>query len=97
MPGWRTMLGGLAVWAAHFFTLYALGSVFESAPPARFGSLVATIAAVIANLAILGALRRPSAAPADDPLAFWMKSLGSLGARLSLVAVLWQGLPAVVR
>ena len=97
MPGWRTMLGGLAVWAAHFFTLYALGSIFESTAPARFGSLVATVAAVIANLAILRALRRPSAGLAGDPLARWMKSLGTLGAMLSLVAVLWQGLPAVVR
>ena len=97
MPAWRIMLGGLTVWAAHFFTLYALGSVFESTAPARFGSLVATAAAVVANLAILRTLRQPAAGPADDAFALWMKSLGALGAMLSLVAVLWQGLPAVVR
>jgi NO-binding membrane sensor protein with MHYT domain len=90
------MLGGLGVWAAHFFTLYALGSIFESSAPARFGSLVATVAAVVANLTILCTLRRPSGT-AEDSLAHWMKSLGTLGAMLSLVAVLWQGLPAAVR
>ena len=31
MTAWRIMLGGLLVWAAHFFTLYVLASVFGMA------------------------------------------------------------------
>lgn len=87
------MLGGLLVWAAHFFALYVLASVFESSMIARVGTGIATLAAVAANVGLLIAARR---AEAPDAFWRWMISLGMLGVGLSLVAVLWQGLPALI-
>ena len=87
------MLGGLLVWAAHFFALYILASVFESSMVARVGTGIATLAAVAANIGLLVVARRTVAA---DAAARWMISLGALGVALSLVAVLWQGLPALI-
>ena len=93
MPAWRIMLGGLLVWAAHFFTLYVLASVFGSSTAARLGTAAATIVAVAADVAILRAAWR---SPNGDPFGRWTASLGALGASLSFVAVLWQALPALI-
>lgn len=93
MPGWRIMLGGLLVWAAHFLAIYILASVFESSTIARIGTGIATLAAVAANIGLVVVARR---AEMPDAFARWMVSLGMLGVGLSLVAVLWQGLPALI-
>ena len=90
---WRMMLGGLLVWAAHFFTLYVLASVFASTVVARIGTGAATLVAVAANVMILRAAWRSDG---GDPFTRWTASLGALGAALSLVAVLWQAIPALV-
>ena len=87
------MLGGLLVWAAHFFTLYVLASVFGSSPAARIGTVAATLVAVAVDVVILRKVWRLGE---GDPFRRWTASLGALGAGLSLVAVLWQGLPALV-
>lgn len=88
------LLGGLIVWAVHFFALYGIASLFPGTQLARTLSLMATVPAMAANAAILwiGAAGRLRS---DDDLQSWILDLGALGAALSLVAVLWQALPAV--
>jgi hypothetical protein len=93
MPAWRIMLGGLLVWAAHFFALYVLASVFGSSIAARVGTAAATLVAVAANVFILRVVWRSAD---GDAFGRWTASLGALGAGLSLVAVLWQAMPALV-
>lgn len=93
MRAWAIVLGGLAVWAAHFFALYAIASVLPGPPEARWLALAVTVPAIAADVLILwrarGAGRRP------DPLDDWIVRLGALGAAISLVAVAWQAIPAL--
>lgn len=93
MGAWRLLLGGLTVWAAHFFALYAVASIFESSMTARLLVGALTAVALAANAAILVlALRRP----AGGAFSRWVRSLGLIGAGFSIVAVIWQGLPALI-
>lgn len=90
MRRWVLLLGGLLVWAAHFFALYIIASLFPGDAAARWLALVVTLAALAAGGAILWLnLRKQS-----DSFDRWARGLGAAGAALSLVAVLWQALPA---
>lgn len=92
MRKWATLLSGLIVWAAHFFALYIAASVFPGGDTARWLTFVATLAALTANGAILfRTLRRTS-----DAFELWVRQLGAIGAALSALAVLWQGLPGII-
>lgn len=95
MREWTILLGGLVIWAAHFFTLYAIASILPGKGEARLLVLVATLAALALDALVLrmalSALRRSSCGEAD-PL---MARAGAAGALLSLVAVAWQALPAI--
>jgi len=94
MRAWVLILAGLIVWAAHFFALYGIASVFPGLPVARWLTLAVTVPALAADGAILvHALRGRSS---DDRLDRWIAGLASLGAALSVVAVLWQGLPGLI-
>lgn len=94
MRTWLLALGGLLIWAAHFFTLYALGSVFDTTAPARIGTLAATVGAIAADLWLLR--RTAGKRPTRDRFARWIAGLAAAGAIVSLVAVAWQGLVALL-
>lgn len=88
-------LGGLLVWAADFFLLYAIGSIFLTTTLARIlVGLVTAAAAPAALVLVVLAWRRHSAA--TNPLEQWMTLLSGLMASIAFVAVLWQGLPALL-
>lgn len=88
MKTWLTLLGGLLVWTVHFFGLYAIG---EIAPHA--GLVIGfTVFCLAADIWLLLFIRR---LPGDDAFAAWRRSVASIGAGLSLLAVCWQGLPAL--
>lgn len=93
MAAWRSMLGGLLVWAAHFFTLYILASVFGTSAEARIGTVAATLIALgVATHLLRQALRSSD----PDPLFRWMASVKALAATVVIVAVVWQALPALI-
>jgi hypothetical protein len=89
MRSWLILLGGLIVWSVHFFGIYGIGEF----APSR-GLVLALTALCIA--ADLGLLHRSRRLPADEPFLRWRRSVAIGGALLSLVAVGWQGLPALV-
>lgn len=96
MSAWAAMLGGLLVWAAHFFALYGIASLFPGMAAARWLTVAATLAALAAAGALLvQALRRRRAAP-DHDLERWMAGLAALGSGIALVAIAYQGLPALL-
>ena len=91
---WTLLLGGLGVWAAHFFLLYGIASALPGSNAARWLTLGATAVAAAIN----GWIISMTADAADGAPGFegWTRRMALTGASLSLVAVLWQGLPALV-
>ncbi len=95
MRAWLLLLGGLIVWAGQFFLLYAIGSIFLTTTTARVLTGVATVAAIAVDVWLLSQARRAWTS-ATDGLQRWLAYCGGVLAGLSLVAVSWQGLPALL-
>lgn len=100
MRAWAFMLGGLLVWAVHFMGVYGIASIADVAARADVQASRWTVAgltvlcAAADALLILAAWRRSRHVTGE--LAPFQTSLAGLGAGFSLIAVLWQGLPALV-
>lgn len=93
MRGWTFMLGGLIVWAVHFFVLYAFASILLTTVTARVLVLLVSAACIAADgLLFAHALRKPL----SDAAEAWMRRIALLSAGLSLIAVTWQALPALL-
>jgi hypothetical protein len=95
MRTWGLMLGGLLVWTADFFLLYGIASIFLTTPIARILAIIVTVGAVAANLWLMSLSWKRYSSPASD-LERWAAWIGLLGAAVSAVAVVWQGLPAIL-
>ena len=89
------LFGGLLVWAADFFLLYAVASIMLTSPEARIASAAVTLAAVAADLWLMWRARLAARLP-EDPYDGWMAHMALLAAAISLVAVVWQGFPAIL-
>lgn len=95
MRPWALLLGGLVIWAVQFFLLYGLASIAPGTQAARTGTLIVTTACAAANVFLLVFAVR-SAARHPEEFERWLLKLSIAGTALSLVAVLWQGLPALL-
>lgn len=99
MLRWLAMFSGLLIWGLHFMGVYAIASIADvvadaDAAIARAAVGVFTAACVAALVAIFVAtLRR--ARPADDVDGLVHLS-AQVGSGVSIIAVLWQGLPVIV-
>jgi hypothetical protein len=96
---WAFMLGGLIVWALHFFgvyTLASLGDVVGAADAPAWRTAVAgfSFLCLVATLTLLAhAVRALRRASDGEPTRFGPQlAMGSAG--LGAVGVLWQALPA---
>lgn len=96
MRVWLVLLGGMIVWAVHFFALYAFASIWLTSTTTRLLTGLATAGCIAADAALLRLCLRIIAANDRDCAIFWPARVGLVGAGLSLVAVLWQGLPALI-
>jgi hypothetical protein len=96
MRSWAVLLGGLLVWTAHFFLLYGFASIFPGSWIARLLTLAVTVPALAVDSWILWVAARRRTRRAADGLDRWTSELGAAGAALSLVAVAWQALPAML-
>lgn len=96
MRRWAFALGGLIVWAAHFFLLYGIASIFPGTQLARVLTLVVTIPAVAADGLLLWAAAAMRMKEERADVAAWMVDLGGLAAAISLVAVIWQAMPPIM-
>ncbi len=93
MRAWAWLLGGLIVWTVHFFAIYIVASVFLTTTTARVLTLLVTLACLVADGWLVAQLRRPAG---GDDFNDWLRTLALIGAGISAVAVLWQGLPALI-
>lgn len=96
MSKWTLLLGGLGVWAAHFFLLYGFASVFPGTELSRILTILATVPALAADAILLWAAAARKLVPNPDELDQWIFDVSAIGAGLSFVAVVWQALPALM-
>ena len=95
MKAWAFFLGGLLVWAAHFFGVYIIGSLFPGTELARWLVLAVTLLGLGFAGAILFFLVRRRGAQ-RDALERWLLVLSGSGYALAIVAITYQGLPALL-
>jgi hypothetical protein len=95
MRSWGLFLGGLLVWAAHFFLLYSIASIFLSTLLARSLAGGATILAIGLDVMLLVKAKRRLRA-SNERLDRWLAGSGLLLAALSLIAVVWQSIAIVL-
>ncbi len=93
MRGWMSLLGGLILWAVHFFVLYAIASIFLTTPLARGLTVMATCACLAASGLLFTRMLRSDPPTAMDA---WMRAVALCGVGLAAVAIIWQGLPALL-
>jgi hypothetical protein len=93
MRAWAYMLAGLIIWTVHFFALYIVASIFLTTTIARVLTLVITVGCLAADGWLLWRL---NAARKPDGFDEWMRTLSLAGLGISFVAVLFQGLPALL-
>lgn len=88
MRSWLILLGGMLIWTAHFFGLYAIAEI------APHPGLVLALTALCLG-GDIWLLRTIARLPRDDPFTAWRRSVAAAEAGLSLLAVSWQALPAL--
>jgi hypothetical protein len=88
MSSWLMLTGGLLVWAAHFFGVYAIVSIFPSSTTSYWLAAIWTLPCLAADIWLLLYLWRLRRAGSD-----WTCFIGLTAASFSIVAILWQALP----
>lgn len=104
MKRWLFLTGGLIVWLIHFSGIYAIASVFDviasaDAPGSRWTTAALTVICLAAaGLLLVWSIRGPAflGADRDQELATFWRWIAGLGAAFALVAIVWQGLPALI-
>ena len=96
MRVWAFMLGGMIVWTVHFFALYIVASIFLTTPLSRILTGLITLACLAADGVLLAWAARLLRGGGSDQFGRWQLRLAALMAAVSLVAVFWQGLPALL-
>jgi hypothetical protein len=89
---WTMLVGGLVIWAVHFFTLYIVASIFLTTPIARVLTLLVSLVCLGANGLLFWWVRRGDAAAADG----WFRTMAVYATSVSTLAILWQALPAIL-
>lgn len=95
MRTWVYLLGGLLVWAAHFFTVYLASIIFLTSNTTRIIAGVATAVCLLAAgaLAIFGWAGRTGS---GERVGRWTHTIAALSGAAAFIAVAWQGLPALL-
>lgn len=96
MGKWTILLGGLTIWAAHFFLVYGFASIWPDQAIAHVLAGIATLAGFAANIVLLRWIIARRRQDRGDPLDRWVLDLGLFGAILSIVSIAWQGLPVLL-
>ena len=94
MGAWLVLLGGLLIWAAHFFAVYAIASIFPGTGLGRWLTIIATVIALVGVAWIIWQ-GGTSGRDVGDQFDRWIWRFGVAAASLSFVAILWQGFPAL--
>ena len=95
MRAWAFLMGGLLIWTVHFFAVYLAASIFLTSGTTRIITAFVTLACLAAAGALTWVgcreLRRR-----DDRFERWTSRIAVWAGIGAFVAVLWQGLPALL-
>ena len=89
---WMLLLGGLLIWAAPFFLLYAFASIFPGSDTARWLTAAATVFGLLANGAIIWTALSRKGRSSSDGFDNWTWQVALPECILSFAGVLWQGM-----
>lgn len=93
MRDWLILLSGLILWSAHFFLLYAIGEFAGDGMGERIAVLIATLVGLtVCGFAAASIIRMDRC----DGFDRWRMRLALAGLLLGAIAILWQGLPALL-
>ncbi|GAA4015208.1 hypothetical protein GCM10022280_12320 [Sphingomonas swuensis] len=92
---WRHLLGGMLLWTAHFFAAYGIASLLPGSSLAAVLVLIVTALAFGGAMLLLAATLRRRQAD-EDGLRRWSSEGGAVLYGLAGVAILYQGLPALL-
>ena len=95
MGVWRHLLGGMLLWTVHFFAVYGISSLF---PGTRLAAILVLVTTGLA-LAVAGyllAARLQHHRTEEDSLKRWSSKGSAILYALAGLAVLYQGLPALL-
>jgi hypothetical protein len=93
MRSWLILLGGLLLWAVHFFLLYGIGE-FAGASAASRGPVLLLSGLALGAVGLLA--RRLLPLDRSDDFARWRAAVALGGLALSALAIAWQALPALI-
>lgn len=93
MRFWRSLLGGLILWTAHFFAIYIIASIWPGTLLARALVMLATVI-ILAIAGWRSVLVVRNMRTAADDLLCWSDGLSLLGYALAGAAIVYQGLPS---
>ena len=96
MRVWAMLLGGLIVWTAHFFAVYGIASIFPGTSLARWLTIAVTLPALAVTGWLLWLSLRQRRSDEADSFDRWTAGLAALGNAVGLIAVAYQGLPAIL-
>ena len=96
MRQWSYLLGGLLIWTADFFGLYIVASLFPGTALARWLTGFLTLIALGLLAVLLRQVMLRARVGRDDTFSVWLDRLTLLGGALAAVAILYQGLPALI-
>ncbi len=95
MSEWRYLLGGMLLWSAHFFAVYGIASLLPGTRLAAILVLFATgFALAIAGYLLAATVREHRTE--EDSLKRWSSKGSAVLYALAGLAVLYQGLPALL-
>ena len=95
MRVWAYLLGGLLIWTVHFFGSYAASSIFLTSTPSRVITALLTLAC-LAAAALLTVHGWRGRGAAGEQVERWIHTIAALAGATAFLAVLWQGLPALL-
>lgn len=93
MKSWLIMMGGLILWALHFFLLYLLAEFGGSGSGVRLAASLLTLAILGAAAWLFVAVSRESP---GDPFAWWRQRAAMLGLAFGGVGIVLQFLPVLL-
>ena len=96
MRAWALLLGGLVIWAGHFFLLYAIASLLPGQSIARWLAVAATVPALAGAAWLLWYSLGRRTGPGADQMERWIAGVAALGSGTAIVAIAYQGLSALI-